>query len=378
MDKTVHTHSRVPVLDLLRLAAVLAVVLYHYGFWGPISASGVSQVALPALAPAGQYGFLGVSVFFAISGFVIAYSAEGRSWIGFIIARFSRIYPTFVLCMTLTFTVMLAVGVGHVTRSQWLANLFIAAPFLGQPYVDTVYWSLVIEVVFYGWVALFMMLGWFPRHIDALILVWLAITFANELTIDAPIFEKVFIADDSGFFVVGLLIYQHYRGRRGTRFWSLFALAMGTAIFQATHKLERLGAHPDNTFDPRVVAAICVVALLGVFLATRTKRIPLPATVVLAAGGMTYPLYLLHMQMGYVIFSAMEPHDHAAIAVTTIVAGIALLAWAIWRFVEPWMHRFVKSKLTQLTARFGWSSSGPHADGFPSCQRPTLDPPVAP
>jgi peptidoglycan/LPS O-acetylase OafA/YrhL len=357
MDNAVHTDFRVPVLDLLRFAAVVAVALYHYGFWGPTSTSGISQVALPALAPVGQYGFLGVSVFFAISGFVIAYSAEGRSSVG-IIARFSRIYPTFVLCMTLTFAVMLAAGVGHVTRSQWFANLIIAAPLFGQPYVDTVYWSLVIEVVFYGWVALFMMLGWFPRHIDALILVWLAITFANELTIDAPIFEKLFIADDSGFFAVGLLIYQHYRGRRGTRFWILFALAMGTAIFQATHKLERLGAHPDSTFDPRVVAVICVVALFGVFLATRVKRIPFPATFVLAAGGMTYPLYLLHMQIGYVIFSATEPHDHAAIAVTAIAAGISVLAWAIWRFVVPWMHGFVKSKLIQLAARFGWSLSG--------------------
>ncbi len=357
MDKPRHRYSRVPVLDLLRLAAVAAVVLYHYGFWGPTSTSGISLVALPALAPVGQYGFLGVSVFFAISGFVIAYSAEGRSWIGFTIARFSRIYPTFVLCMTLTFTVMLVAGAGHLTRSQWFANLIIAAPLVGQPYVDTVYWSLVIEVVFYGWIALFMMLGWFPRHIDALILVWLAITFANELTIDAPIFEKVFIADDSGFFAVGLLIYQHYRGRRGTRFWSLFALAMGTAIFQATHKLERLGAHPDSTFDPRVVAVICVVGLLGVFLATRIKRIPLPATFVLAAGGMTYPLYLLHMELGYVFFSATKPHDHAAMAVTMIVAGIAVLAWVIWRFVEPWMHRLVKSKLTQLASRFGWSST---------------------
>ena len=40
--------SRVPALDLLRLAAVGAVILYHYGFWGPASHS-VTQVALPAL-----------------------------------------------------------------------------------------------------------------------------------------------------------------------------------------------------------------------------------------------------------------------------------------------------------------------------------------
>jgi peptidoglycan/LPS O-acetylase OafA/YrhL len=79
--------------------------------------------------------------------------------------------------------------------------------------VDTSYWSLVIEVVFYAWVAIFITLGLFPRRIDAIIVAWLAITFANELTIDAPIFEKLFMADDSGFFAVGLLIYQHYRGR---------------------------------------------------------------------------------------------------------------------------------------------------------------------
>jgi peptidoglycan/LPS O-acetylase OafA/YrhL len=91
------------------------------------------------LAPVAQYGFLGVPVFFAISGFVIAYSAEGRTPVGFAIARFSRIYPTFVLCMTLTFAVTVVFGAGHfeVTPAQWLANLFIAAPLVGQPYVDT-------------------------------------------------------------------------------------------------------------------------------------------------------------------------------------------------------------------------------------------------
>jgi peptidoglycan/LPS O-acetylase OafA/YrhL len=252
----------VPALDLLRLAAVGAVILYHYGFWGPAS-QGVPQVAIPALAPVAQYGFLGAPVFFAISGFVIAYSAEGRTPVGFAIARFSRIYPTFVLCMTLTFATTVAFGTGHfeVTRAQWLANLAIAAPFLGQPYVDTSYWSLVIEVVFYAWVAVLMAFGLFPRRIDAIILVWLAITFANELTIDAPILEKLFMADDSGFFAVGLLIYQHYQGRRDTRLWGMMALAMGTATFQAVHKLERLDMHTHGSFDPRVVAAICTCRL---------------------------------------------------------------------------------------------------------------------
>ena len=102
-------------------------------------------------------------------------------------------------------------------------------------------------------------------------------TLANELTIDAPLFAKLFITDHSGFFAVGLLIYQHFRGRRGAQFWCLFALAMGTAIFQAAYRLGGFAAFSNSTHDPRVVAAICVISLFGMFLATRIKRVSLPS-----------------------------------------------------------------------------------------------------
>lgn len=348
--------TRVPLLDLLRVAAVGAVILYHYGFWGPAS-HGVPQVAMPYLAPVAQYGFLGVPVFFAISGFVIAYSAEGRTPIGFAIARFSRIYPTFVICMTLTFLATLLVGHAYfqVTWGQWFANLFIAAPMFGQPYMDDAYWSLVIEVVFYAWIALFLAWGIFPRRIDLLIMAWIAITFVNELTVDLPIIEKVFMADDSGFFAVGLLIYEHYRGRRDMRLYSLLTLAMGTAAFQAVHKLERLGVHTHGSFDPGVVTAICIISLGTVFAATRVKSLPLPAGFVAAAGGITYPLYLLHLQLGYVILLSTTAHPNA-LSTMLIVAGMALLAWFVWRFLERPAHNFVKRRLTMLASRYGWPS----------------------
>jgi peptidoglycan/LPS O-acetylase OafA/YrhL len=150
--------ARVPALDLLRLVAVLGVVLFHYGFRGP---TGLEQtyVALPELAAFARYGFLGVPVFFVISGFVIAYSAEGRTATEFAIARFVRIYPTFVLCMTVTFLAVPLLGGSRFQASlgQWTANLVIAAP--GSRYVDSAYWSLVLEAVFYAWVALFIRLA---------------------------------------------------------------------------------------------------------------------------------------------------------------------------------------------------------------------------
>jgi peptidoglycan/LPS O-acetylase OafA/YrhL len=347
---------RVEALDLLRLVAVLGVVLYHFGFWGPAS-NGIPQAAIPLLAPVAKYGFLGVPAFFVISGFVIAYSAEGRTAVGFAIARFSRIYPTFVFCMTLTFSAILISGPPRfdATLAQWLANLFIAAPALGEPYIDTSYWSLVIEVVFYAWVAVFIAAGLFPRRIDTIILVWLAITFANELTIDAPLIEKLFLADDSGFFAVGLLIYELYRGRRDAMLYGILALSIGTAVFQSVHKVARLAPHTGGVFDERIVAAICLASIAVIFLATRIRHVPLRAGFVVAVGGLTYPLYLLHMQLGYVLFERQPPAE-AARSVAAIVLGITLLAWVVWRYVERPAQRWTKEFLTGHANRLGWSS----------------------
>src|SRR5581483_4689485 len=149
--------ARVQALDLLRLVAVLGVVLFHYGFRGPATADN-NLVAIPGLAFIGQYGFLGVPVFFVISGFVIAYSAEGRTPVQFGIARIARIYPGFLFCMTATFIAVAALGAPHFHTGlpQWLANLVIAAPALHQQYMDSAYWSLVVEATFYGWVTLLM------------------------------------------------------------------------------------------------------------------------------------------------------------------------------------------------------------------------------
>jgi peptidoglycan/LPS O-acetylase OafA/YrhL len=210
--------------------------------------------------------------------------------------------------------------------------------------------------VFYAWVAAFLALGLFPRRIDAVILVWLGITFANEFTIDAPIFEKIFIADDSGFFAVGLLIYEYYRGRRDLKLYSIFALSVGTSVFQAIHKLERLGVHTGGSFDVRIVAAICLVSIAIIFLATRIRKLPLPAGLVLAAGGITYPLYLLHMQMGYTIFTAAAPVRYVELWTVTMIFGTVILAWVTWRFVERAAHRWTKSKMSAFATSLGWSS----------------------
>lgn len=311
------------------------------------------HVAIPQLSPIAMYGYLGVPAFFVISGFVIAYSAEARSASGFAIARFSRIYPTFVFCMTMTFAVVLIFGgeLFHTSLSQWIANLAIAAPALGSPYMDSAYWSLVIEVTFYAWVTFFMAAGLFPRRGDVLILAWLFLSMANELTLDSTILEKVLLTDDAGYFATGLILYEFHRGRRDTMLFGIFGLSIGVAVFHAIHSLAWLRAHSETSFEPSVVAAVFLTSVALIFLATRLKILLLPPKITFAIGGLTYPLYLLHQQLGYTVLSRLAPEHQSAFAVCLIILAIAAMSWAICRYVEPPIRTFTKQALSKLLPR---------------------------
>jgi peptidoglycan/LPS O-acetylase OafA/YrhL len=339
-------HSRVPALDLLRLIAVLGVAAFHFGLQGP-----AGMVAVPDVASLARYGFMGVPAFFVISGFVIAYSAEGRTATSFAIARFSRIYPTFLLCTTITFVAVQIFGAPYfqATFVQWASNLVIAAP--GYTYIDSAYWSLVVEAIFYGWVAVFIRLGLFQRRCDTVLIIWLLISLLNELTVDIRFLGKTLMTDYSGFFASGILIYQMNVGKSDGRLRTLFIVAVLTGIYQSVHNLRWTRQETGSDFDELVVAGTFLSSVAVIFLATRIKHLPFNPRLLLAAGGCTYPLYLLHQQLGYVAFVHLDTSAHPLFVAVAIVFAIALASLGVWQFFERPVQRWVKATLTNAVDR---------------------------
>jgi peptidoglycan/LPS O-acetylase OafA/YrhL len=87
---------RAPGLDLLRALAIVVVMLYH------LSSHGI-DVAGP-----GQYGWMGVDLFFVLSGYLIGWPvlrdlAAGRTpgWTGFVVGRAWRILPAYLAVLAL-------------------------------------------------------------------------------------------------------------------------------------------------------------------------------------------------------------------------------------------------------------------------------------
>ena len=155
-------------INLLRAFAALAVVAYHvieHGTWTTFPTEGPLTVF--------RIGWLGVDLFFGISGFVIAYSAlllyrkapaafAGAYWR----RRLSRILPLYLLTLVLWIAFVWPSFFGMATR-DWAWHLFTHLAFIHSFWTDThgsidgPNWSLAIEMQFY--LAIALLIGWIDR-----------------------------------------------------------------------------------------------------------------------------------------------------------------------------------------------------------------------
>lgn len=337
-------------LDVLRIIAALAVLAFHYVFRGPTGT--ITPDYMDNIAPnIAIYGYLGVNLFFVISGFVIAWSAQGRNWSDFAIARAARLYPGFIVCMTATFAVLLFTADARfpVSFAQYGANLFMFAPAIGQPFVDGVYWSIILELMFYGWVAVALMLGVFDRWRLEIIAGWLALCVFNQFWLHNGALRMVGITEFGALFCAGMLFQYIDQNGRSREALGLLAAAflISTACMadMRVWMLEHYGvAAPMYGL---VIANTMIFAFVAAALHWRNAV--RASTLIVALGGMTYPLYLLHQNIGYLAIEQLTPYTGkmSAIAATTFLMIAASLT--VWGYIEPLGRRFVRSTLT--TAR---------------------------
>lgn len=147
--------GRIQELDGLRGIAVLAVIEFHYLAWFPAVGS--------------AYGWLGVDLFFVLSGFLITsilleLRQKQRYFTTFYSRRALRIFPPYFLGLLVYLTISLAMGMPGTLR-LWLSYVFYYVsltirrplPPVGHPlgvpvavaFGMTVLWSLSVEEIYY-------------------------------------------------------------------------------------------------------------------------------------------------------------------------------------------------------------------------------------
>ena len=335
--------SRMLFVDGLRGIASLMVVAYHLG----------NRTGLAFLT---SRGYLGVGVFFVLSGFVIASVADrGAISIGYI-GRFAarRVIrldiPYWVSIMTAIAFAMLAVRFGGVwpgySVQQIAAHLVYLQDILGFPAISDTYWTLCFEIQFYLTLLLLLWGGrllppWLFRVAFLLTVVFSLLASTGTIGTPRGAMFAYWWA-----FALGTVTWWTIRGG------SLWVFGVAVVIVLSAP----LAAHADWRLTAAVTASLLLAASrlgsMGKWLAGPVSQF---------FGRISYSLYLFHPIIGWSAqsFALRHLNQYVALAVGIAVSiGSAWLAYVVIELPALNLSRRVSLRASRPTPGGAYVASG--------------------
>jgi len=329
--------KRVLSLDALRGIAALAVVFYHYIFkYDEI----YGHDAIFNIFGVFEYGQLGVQLFFMISGFVIYLSLENTKNIKtFIVNRVSRIYPAYWLAVCLTFILVATLGLPgrEVDFSSMLINLSMLQGYLGVRHVDGVYWTLMVEIQFY--IIISVLYFYLPKRfllIGFLFLIVINLIVGYCYHVDNKYFlikvmNLIFSSSYLHYFGAGIGFYLLSKNESLPCAWLLIVLSI-------LHNILFISG----------VELFIIVSFYAVFFIMIYKKDGFLNNKILCYFGfISYSLYLVHQNIGYIIFNYFYTFNINPF-VALIVALLVSISIAHFssKYIEKVIGRKFKKRLS--------------------------------
>ncbi|MEY2954329.1 MAG: hypothetical protein RLZZ401_2416 [Pseudomonadota bacterium] len=350
--------QRFPLIDVLRGFAALLVVFYHV-----IAHRPWPSFPMEGLAKLPRMGWIGVDLFFVISGFVIAHAAlsgyaQGGNWRqDFMLRRLRRIAPlylaTIVLFVLLVSPSFLQHGwatVMHVlTHLGFVHNLW--AEYHGS--LNAPNWSVGLEMQFY--LLMVLVTPWIARNSPLKIyLLWASIAlgwrYASTLVLPpgtaSPIVQFIYSSQLPGTldeFASGIVLAKLLRNGRLNFSWRKFGACALVAVLLLTLAWRKIPPETVYWQKPATIvfartllcagfAALVACTILWPF---RPGWISRPFRYL---GEISYGIYLWHFP---VLLTLLErtPYQGSRLLLATVGGSVTLAALSWHGFEKPWIQR---------------------------------------
>ncbi|MEU8488858.1 acyltransferase [Streptomyces sp. NPDC048641] len=306
----------------------------------------------PAAHHLAQYGYLGVEIFFAVSGFAICLSGWGRTMRQFAASRISRLYPAYWLGVLVTTAVLTLSPTVEKPKSHRavLVNLTMFERPLGVSEVSGVYWTLWSEIRFYLLFAVVLIFGATYRRVLLFCLAWALLSILAELSGSAS-WDAVFEPSYSQPFIMGVCLYLIHRFGSRAETWAVF----GFSWLVEVHELARRSTWTSNALGWHVSwpgsVAVFTVLLTLLVLCVVGPLARLDVRWLSTAGAMTYPLYVLHDEIGYTAIRAFRHDVPRWPLLIALLVVLLMLSHAVARWVEKPVGRRLRRFLETARCR---------------------------
>ena len=336
--------ARVKNIDGLRAIAVLAVIFFHASF------------------PGVNGGYIGVDIFFVISGYVITKSILSKkelgtfSIIGFYESRIRRLFPslalvsisTFFLCFLLTPSDFLEISKSLLSVVTGTANIFFwkTTNYFTKPgeYISFLHtWSLSLEEQFYFlFPVIFLLLLKFRSSLRRALLLLtaaLSLLLAILLLNVGPLFSFYMLPTRAWELLLGVVVadWSFHKRARATntptsRVFSVLAIAV---VLLSLHFFDSTISSPNAL---TVLPCLATAYLISLGSDNSVTNLILGNKALVYVGTISYSLYLWHQP----IFSFARLHSPSQPG-TFIFLALILISGALAHL----SHFFVESRFKQ-------------------------------
>ena len=301
-----------------------------------------------------KLGLLGVALFFAMSGFLMAQLLRSTAPGRFLVHRVARIYPTFLIVAGAHIALGLAIGLD--VRRDWLALTLVPA---GQrAYTLGVEWTLLYETTFYVLLFLIAAAG-LARRLEVIALGWLGLILAASLGGFAagqaslyPRLDQLPFADVNAAFAAGLLL--PWAMRRGLLPARLCLLAAPTALAAVWWDL------PQSRWIVILSAPLIVAGAAGI--AQLPDRSPIGRGLI-RLGDWSYALYLAHMP-AIVLAIHLAPRSLSGGWLFVAALALSLLAAAAFGSLDVALYRHLRRAVDRMAPSRSRLAAGAFALAF--------------
>jgi peptidoglycan/LPS O-acetylase OafA/YrhL len=326
--------------DVLRILAVLCVLLQHATRVGPANHPELSRPSFVFGFEFGASTLVVISAFFACA--TLAKGEPGR----FLRSRLARLLPAYLVAVLCTYTVLryfTPVGWSELEPRDLLVNVFMLQSwFPDARLVDVSYWTLPIQVT--GFVAGALLVSRVRgRAVKAMLWTLIVVPLAiKDWTADPGVVHALYNglgAQRAQLFAIGIAIWLWSKGRLGE--WHLFALLTATLVVQVGHS----GDLKSTIGFGVLLIGVCAAAggrdwdIAPVRLLTRPIK---------WLAGISYGVYLVHQELGYVVMSKVAPFGGPWIELAFFTGSAIVLGWLLTKFVERPAHRVLMASRPTL------------------------------
>ncbi|GAB4163060.1 MAG: hypothetical protein Tsb0033_22840 [Winogradskyella sp.] len=222
--------------------------------------------------------------------------------------------------------------------------------FIGVEHVDGVYWSLTIELKFYiliGLLLLFRLIKYievFGWTLLVLSVLQLIIPFSEANIILKVIYYMCFVKS-SPYFVAGMFFFLLKNNKNILKNIPPILASYGLAIYMAFESTETRNLKYDGVYDTSTVITLITIFFIVMFLVSTDKLNLFNKKIFLYFGVLTYPLYLIHQKIGYMIFNSFGTYINKWILLVTVIMIMLGVSYMINKYIEKPLGNYMRQRL---------------------------------